>query len=170
MLGFQVERRWRALRHRSALGVSTRTMRVSFIFVLFAAFVVSCSRAPSGVDVFTKSAELVEQYLNTNALGAEAAMLQLERYTRDSEKAGYRGGVGSLKLDQAYAAVYSRLYLVEKVLGKQKAADEYYQKAAEHLWQSYAADGQPRPTPELIRERIESVDHYFVEPQWKNQK
>ena len=145
-------------------------MKVSFIIVVLTAFLASCSRAPSSVDLFSKTTELLDQYLNTNALGAESAMLQLERYTHDCEKAGYRSGLGDVKLDQAYGAVYARLYLVEKTLGKQQAADQYYQRASEYLVKTYATAGQPRPTPEQIREQIEGVDRYFVEPQWKNQK
>jgi hypothetical protein len=112
--------------------------------------------------------ELLEQYLTTNALGAEAAMLQLERYTREWEKAGYHGHVGGIKLDQSYAGVYSRLYLVEKALGKEAAADQYYQQAARYWGRFYVADGRAHPTPEEIRQQIEKVDSSFIDAPWKH--
>lgn len=102
-------------------------MRTSLVVTLLAGLLVGCSRAPSNVEVFTKTTELIDQYLHTNAVGAEAAMLLLERHMKAWEKAGYRGREdGSIPLDQAYASLCSRLYLVEKALGKQQAADQYF--------------------------------------------
>jgi hypothetical protein len=93
-------------------------------------------------------------------------MLELEQYTRQCEKAGTRG----IKFDQYYAAVYSRLYLVEKELGKHEAAEQYYQKAAESWQKFYAKEGQPRLTDEQMRKQIEEVNQRFQVPTWKGQK
>jgi hypothetical protein len=146
-------------------------MRTSLVVALLAGLLVGCSRAPSNVEVFTKTTELIDQYLHTNAVGAEAAMLQLERHMKAWEKAGYRGREdGSIPLDQAYASLCSRLHLVEKALGKQQAADQYYAAADEHWRKANAADPHPRKAGETIRDQIEGVDRYLGAPEWETQK
>ena len=146
-------------------------MRASFFITMLAVVVAGCSRAPSNEEVFTKTTELIDQYLHTNAVGAEAAMLQLERHMKAWQKAGYRGGEpGSIPLAQAYASLCSRLYLVEKALGKQQAADQYYAAAQEHWRKANAEDPRPRKAGETIREQIEGVDRYLEAPQWEARK
>ena len=151
--------------------VPPNAMRTSLVITLLAGLLVSCSSAPSNVEVFTKTTELIDQYLHTNAVGAEAAMLQLERHMKAWEKAGYRGReAGSIPLDQAYASLCSRLYLVEKALGKQQVADQYYAAAEERWRKANASDPHPRNAGETIREQIEGVDRYLGAPQWETQK
>lgn len=146
-------------------------MRTSFIILLLAGLLVGCEKAPSDVEVFTKTTEALDSYLHTNALGAEAVMLQLERATHAWEKAGYRGrGPGAMPLDQAYASLYSRLYLVEKALGKKEAADGYYRLAAEYWRKANAADPRPRAAGEQISDQIEGVNRYFGAAQWQTEK
>ncbi|MBE0544704.1 MAG: hypothetical protein IH623_25475 [Verrucomicrobia bacterium] len=101
--------------------------------------------------------------MTTNDVGAEAAMLELERYTRECEKLGSR----DIKFHQHYAAIYSRLYLVNKKLGRDQTADQYYQKAIEYWEREFARRGLPAPTPQEMCEQVEGVDRYLGEPQWQ---
>jgi len=146
-------------------------MKLSAFIVLSISLITGCSRGPDASEVFAKSAELIDQYLHTNAVSAESVMLQLEGYTRACEKAGYRGSAsGDVPLDKAYAAVYSRLYLVEKELGKKQEADQHYAKAAERWRKVNAAEGKAQTTVEEIRQLIEGVDGYLGTPEWKQGK
>lgn len=149
-----------------AIHQQTLLGRAVLIAVLAVACITSCRRAPDETEHFTHAALLLQQYLTTNALGAEAAMLELEKYTRECEKAGSR----EIKFNQHYAAIYSRLYLVDKALGKQPSADRYYQLAADYWLKEFSKRDLPQPTPQQIREQIEKVDRHFEEPQWKGQK
>lgn len=133
--------------------------------VLIVVCLVGCSKVPSAVDHFAKVTELLDRYMNTNAVEAEAAMFASEQFTRMCEKAGSNG----IEFDQFYAAVYSRLYLVDKELNKQDAAKRYYQMAAEKLQKMNAIDKKPPLSPAEVRERIEGVDAYFEAPLWKGQ-
>jgi hypothetical protein len=125
-----------------------------------------CSGAPSDVDHFGKSTELLDRYLNTNAVGAEAALLELEAWNRRCKQAGTRG----VDFDAHFAAVYSRLYLVERELGKSDAAENYYQKAAESWRHEYATLRLRDPTPAEIKDQVESVDRHLQPPAWRDQK
>ena len=146
-------------------------MRRCFAIILLGTLLVGCGAGPSDVEVFTKTTEAVDSYLHTNALGAETVMLQLERATHAWEKAGYRGGgPGAISLDQAYASLYSRLYLVEKELEKKEAADGYYRLAAEYWRKANAADPRPRTAGEQIGDQIEGVNRYFGAAQWQAEK
>jgi hypothetical protein len=144
-------------------------MKPSAFIVLSISLITGCSRGPDASELFAKSAELVDEYLHTNAVSAEnVMMLQLEGYTRACEKAGYRGSAtGDVPLDKAFAAVYSRLYLVEKELGKKQEADQHYAQAAERWRKANAAEGKALTTAEEIRQQIESVDGYLGTPEWK---
>jgi len=86
------------------------------------------------------------------------------------EKTGYHAGLGGIKLDQAYGGIYSRLYLVEKALGKDQAADQNYQKAAEHWRRLNSVEGRAPSTAAQIHQEIESVDAPLAEPAWKKNK
>jgi hypothetical protein len=131
---------------------------------------VSCNKAPTSVEIFAKSIQYVDQYLNTNAVGAEAAILKLERYLLECQKAGYRAGLGDIKLDQAFGGTYSRLYMIEKALGKDTAANQYYQKAAEHWRRLDSVEGRAPSAAGEIKQEIESVDARLAEPAWKMTK
>lgn len=97
-------------------------------------------------------------------------MLPQERYFRDAEKAGYRGRDIGIEINKAYATTYSRLYLVEKALGKSEAAQRHYQLAAEYWPKANKAHRHPEAmVPQTIREQIEGVNRYFGTPDWQTQ-
>jgi hypothetical protein len=106
---------------------------------------------------------LLSIYLGTNAIGAETTMLKLEGYTLRCEKKGS----GDIPFDQCYASIHSRLYLIEKHLGKSEAAERYYALAAKEWTRTYTASGQTAPTPEKMREQIEGVDAHLPLPSWR---
>ena len=144
--------------------------RISYsaLVALMAALFAGCTRPPDPKQVLLQSAQAIDQYLHTNAAAAEAIMLQQERYFRDAEKAGYRGREIGIELNSAYAMTYSRLYLVEKALGKSEAAQRYYQLAAEYWPKANKADRHPESmVPQTIREQIEGVNRYFGSPDWE---
>jgi len=67
-------------------------------------------------------------------------------------------------------STYSRLYLVEKALGKDQAANQNYQKAAEHWRRLDSVEGRAPSTAAQIHQEIESVDAHLAEPAWKKNK
>jgi hypothetical protein len=138
---------------------------LGLVTITILACLIGCRRAPDEFEYVANVTRLLDQYLNTNASGAGAAMLELEKYTRECERLGSR----EIKFNQHYAAIYSRLYLVEKALGKDNAAAEHYRKATEYWRKEFTRRGLPDPGVQEIREQIEHVDRYLVEPQWKGE-
>ena len=125
-----------------------------------------CQRGRDETSYFAKSIDCLDHYLNTNAPSAEAAMLELERFTQDCEKVGSQG----IDFNEYYAALYSRLYLLSHKLGKHENASRYYGLAAARWLKEYRRRGFPDPTEEKIRDQIEGVDRYFGEVEWKKEK
>lgn len=121
---------------------------------IYLVFLTACHRAgPSDTEFFSKATELAERYLNTNALGAEAAMHELKAYTQQCQ----RNGTRYVDFDQHYAAIYSRLYLVEKKLGKNAAAEEDFRKAVMYWRRVYVRKVTAQPTQEQIHGQIEGM-------------
>lgn len=152
-------RRVKAYREAATRGIGS---------VLLAALVgslLSCARAPTSLEHLRRETDLVGLYLKTNAPGAEAAMLELEKYTRRCE----RGGTRRVDFARTYAAIYSRLYLVEKRLGKREAAERYYHQAVSSWRLGCVAKGLLSPSDQEVLERIEGVDSRLQEPAWKRQ-
>lgn len=128
-------------------------------------FVVGCGRSSSSTEQFLKSAELVDTYLNTNAPGAEAAMLELEKLIHEWESRGATG----IDYDQQYAAVYSRLILVTSALGKNQEAKTYYNRASNYWRKVYEKKGLPLPSTDQMLEQINAVDRHLTGVRWKSQ-
>src|SRR6266446_6838130 len=102
---------------------------VSLMSVLGVVCLLGCDRAPSKFEYVRKSVGFATRYVGSNALSAEGAMLEWERYARRCQKEGTKG----VSFDMDLAAIYSRLYLVEKHLGRDEMAAQHYREAAD-LW------------------------------------
>src|SRR5207245_888913 len=85
----------------------------------------SCSKPPSKLEYVGKGIECLMRYCTNDAAGAEAAMLEWENHIRECQRAHIR----RVDFDLDYAQVYSRLYLVEKHLGKNDAAEAYFRES-----------------------------------------
>jgi hypothetical protein len=123
----------------------------------------SCSKRASPGDYLIHVSKAVDCYIHTNVIGAEAAMLDAEHYTKQCERTRVYG----INFDQHYAAIYSRLYLVETALGNTNNAAKYYQLALER-WKRFNSEDNPEShVAETIDQQIKGVDRYFEKPIWK---
>lgn len=121
---------------------------------------------PSDGDPFERSAQALEVYLGTNALEAEAAMLDFEKFLKRCEKTGNR----EIPFEEYYASTYSRLYRVQRALGKTNEANENYQKAEKYWLKDDERRGLPKLTAEELRDQIEGKHSNFSSPQWERAK
>jgi len=132
------------------------------ILVLVTTFV-GCSGAPNSHQYVRKSLDFVTRYLNSDAQSAEAALLEWERYALQCQQGGTKG----VRFDQQFAAIYGRLSLVSKHLGKNDEAEDYFQKALDWSQRASARDGRQKQTPEQVRSWIEDLDRFVGVPLWK---
>jgi hypothetical protein len=133
--------------------------------LLLTILLVGCRQPPSHFEHSQRTAKSMEVYLSSSAVAAEVAILDLEKYTRECEEAGSPG----INFDAAYAAIYSRLYLIDLRLGRREPAEAYYEKAASRWEREYRRRGLSLPTPEAMRQQITAVDGGIGEPQWRTQ-
>ncbi|MBI1178845.1 hypothetical protein GC207_15545 [bacterium] len=121
---------------------------------------------PSDGDPFEKAAQALEIYLGTNALDAEAAMLDLEKFIKQCEKSGNR----DMPYAEYYASTYSRLYRVQRALGKTNDANQNYQRALEYWQKEDERRGLPKRSKDELGDQIEGKGGYWVSPQWEKAK
>jgi hypothetical protein len=126
-------------------------------------FVVSCDRKPTAGDHVDRMMNAIEVYMFQSADQAEAAMLDLEKFTLECRAQG----VVEISYDQHLAATYSRLYLLQKKLGKLESATNSFNLASNYWHTHYQNRGVPIPTAEEMPGEIEGVDRYFGTPVWK---
>ena len=79
-------------------------------------------------QLIKKERESLKCYCTGNAHTAEASLLECERYSREC----LRQGVSGIIYDEVFARTYGRLYLVNKHLRRNEAAEHYYRLAADH--------------------------------------
>lgn len=106
------------------------------MFVIAGVCLAGCTQEhATRAELTRKEIKSMKAYCTGKAPAAEAALLECARYSARCQ----REGVSGILFDEVFARTYGRLYLVEKHLGKQRAAEEYYQKAAECYQRSYGA-------------------------------
>jgi hypothetical protein len=87
---------------------------------------VGCAERPTKEGFFTKEAECFKCYCASNPLAAEAALLELDRYARRCQRSGVEG----IQYEGVFLHIYGRLYLLERHLGREEAAELYLEKYA----------------------------------------
>jgi hypothetical protein len=136
------------------------------ILLLAGACVAGCTQEHATRAGLTgKEISSLKAYCTGNARAAEAALLETERYSRCCQ----REGVGGILFDEVYARTYGRLYLVERRLGNNRAAEEYFQKAAECCRRSLAARGRSVEGPRGLQLLIEKEMDSGLRVAWKTE-
>lgn len=97
-------------------------------FVLAGVCLVGCAKGPTKEVFLRHEAECVQCYCASNAVTAEAALLDCARYAEECQQAGVKG----IAYDQVFARTYGRLYLMERHLGHSAEAEQYLQKYARY--------------------------------------
>ena len=105
----------------------------------------------------------LEIYLFKSAEEAEVAMLGLEIFTLECRDMN----VEDIDYEGHLAAVYSRLYRVQTVLGKLEIAATNFNFASNYWHLHYKNRWASIPTPEEMRIQIEGADTYFGKPAWQ---
>jgi hypothetical protein len=138
---------------------------ILWLLTVLGLFLSGCSRAPTDLDHFNKTAQLVERYMTTNVFEAKSAMLELLQYTRLCESANSQ----DINFPSSYAAEYSRLYLVDRALGRDLEANRDYESAVRYLQEISLKDRGKRLSPDEVRERVNGVNRYLGTPAWASQ-
>ncbi len=132
--------------------------------IIAGVFLAGCTQQhATRAELIKKEIAALKSYCTGNARTAEAALLDSERYSRCCQLAGVNG----ILFDEVFARTYGRLYLVEKHLGKSGAAEEYFQKAAEHYQRSFAARGRSITGPHAMQLLIEKELDAGLKVAWK---
>ena len=134
--------------------------------VLAGVCLVGCAKYPTREEFLAKEARCVQYYCASNALTAEAALLECARYAKQCQEAGVNG----ILYDEVFARIYGRLYLVERHLGHNAEAEQYLQKYARfHAVSSSLARQTGRPHGEMER-LIEQKFDRSLQIAWKTQR
>jgi hypothetical protein len=110
-----------------------------------------CSKAPSGTQYLRTTYDFLVRYCTNDAVSAEAALLEWEAYAIQ----GHKAKVWRIKFDQEFAAIYGRLYLVERHLGKMEEAKMYFQKCVEWCHRMNMRERRPLLSDDEIRVWLE---------------
>lgn len=95
-------------------------------FVLLGLCLAGCARCPTKEEFLSKEVKCLQCYCASNAIAAEAALLECARCADQCQKAGIEG----IQYDEVFARIYGRLYVVERHLGRSKAAEQCLQRYA----------------------------------------
>jgi hypothetical protein len=120
------------------------------IFVLTGAGLVGCSKPATRTEFLRKDVACLRCYCASNAISAETALLELNRYALRCQKEGVSG----ILYDQVFSRTYGRLYLVEMHLGKREEAEDYLQKAVQYYRSSGHGRRQTSLPPPETRELV----------------
>lgn len=101
-------------------------------------------------------------YSTTNAVQAENAMLEFERFARERDLHGAEG----VDFDKALGAVYHRLWAVQIQLGKNAEAETNYHLSYDYYERYYKRHGVVMTEADL-RNQVAAVDINFGEPNWR---
>jgi hypothetical protein len=134
---------------------------ISLLLLAIAGCTQSGTRALTGGEYVVRLGEFLEVYLTTNAPAAEAAMIELLRLTQECERAR----TSHIEYDQQYAAIYSRMYLVQKKMSKTAEAQANHQKAIDY-WQKFYTRSRSTLALRQIREQIETMNDGAAQPIW----
>lgn len=133
--------------------------------VLLGLWLAGCARYPTKEELLSKEAQCLRCYCTSNAVAAEAALLECARCAEQCQTAGIEG----IQYDEVFARIYGRLYIVERHLGHSEAAEQYLQKYAHfHAVLSSVARRGGAPYGEM--EKL--LEHKFdrgLETAWKKQ-
>jgi hypothetical protein len=116
-------------------------------------------------DLARREIASLRSYCTGTARAAEADLLECERYSCVCQ----REGVSGIRFDEVFARTYGRLYLVERHLGRKRAAEEYLQKAAEFYRRSYAPSVRSVARPKEIQLLIEKELDRGLRVAWKTE-
>jgi hypothetical protein len=116
-------------------------------------------------ELTRKEIKALKSYCTGTAQTAEADLLECERYSRCCQ----REGVSGIRFDEVLARTYGRLYLVEKHLGNNRAAEEYFQKAAAVYQESLAANRRSVARPAEMRLLIEKELDHGLRVAWRTE-
>ena len=135
-------------------------------FIMAGLFLAGCAKPLTKEEFLAQEAKCLQYYCASNALTAEAALLDCARYAEGCQKAG----VQDILYDGVFARTYGRLYLVERHLGHSAEAEQYLEKYARyHAVSSTLARRTGRPHGEMER-LIEQKYDQALQPAWKTQR
>ncbi len=101
--------------------------RITLACIIIAGlFVAGCAKHPARDEFRVKEAKCLQCYCASNAVTAEAALLECARLAQQCQQAGVEG----VPYDEVFARTYGRLYLVERHLGHNAEAEQYLEKYA----------------------------------------
>jgi len=134
------------------------------IFVIAGMCVSGCMQEhATRAELTRKEIKSLKSYCTGTAQNAEAALRECERYCGCCQ----RDGVSGIRFDEVFARTYGRLYIVEKHLGKNAAAEEYFQKAAALYHKSLAANGRSVVRPHEMQLLLEKELDRGLKVAWK---
>lgn len=135
-------------------------------FVLASVCLVGCGKGPTREEFLRHEGECVQCYCASNALTAEASLLEFARYAQECQKAGVQG----ILYDEVFARIYGRLYLLERHLGHSAEAEQYLQQYARfHAASSTVARRTGGPHGEMERLIEQKFDH-GLQAVWKTER
>ena len=124
--------------------------------IIAGALLTGCSERLTREGLLAREAYCLRCYCASNAVVAEAALLECVRYAQQCQEAG----VKDILYDEVLARTYGRLYLVERHLGHSAEAEQYLQKYARfHAASSSLARRMGRPHGEMERLIEQKFDH-----------
>jgi hypothetical protein len=130
--------------------------------ILVSVFLAGCGNPPSKQEFLAMEAECVRCYTQSNALAAEAALLECVRFAEQCQKAGVRG----ILFDEVFARLYGRLYVVARHLGHNTQAERYLEKYGRyHAALSTLTRRTGHPHGEMVNLIKEKYDH-GLHPVW----
>ena len=133
------------------------------LVVIGGIFIIGCSNKPTKEEFFAREVQCLRCYCASNAVTAEAALLDCAQYAQQCQQAAVKG----ISYDEAFARIYGRLYLLERHLGHDAAAEQYLVKYAHyHAACSTVARRTGRPHGEMVR-LIENRFDPGLQVMWK---
>lgn len=128
-------------------------------------YLTGCGQQPNREEFQSRELKCLQCYYGSNAITAEAALIDCARDADRCQSAGVEG----IQYNEVFARIYGRLYLVERHLGHSKAAEQDLERYAHyHALLSSFARQSGCPYGEM--ERL--IEHKFdngIQPAWKTQ-
>jgi hypothetical protein len=124
-----------------------------------------CSERPTREQFLGNAARSLQCYCASNAPSAEAALMEFERYAHQCRRAGIKG----IPYDEVLARTYARLYLLERHLEHEAAAERYLENYG-HFYTTQGSLARQMDRPPGDMESL--IQHKYDEglrPRWKNQ-
>ncbi len=127
--------------------------------------VAGCAKPAARDEFRAVEAKCLQCYIASNAVTAEAALLECARCAQQCQEAGVEG----IPYDEVFAQTYGRLYLVERHLGHDAEAEQYLEKYARfHGMASSLARRTGRPHGEMERLIAQKFDS-SLQVAWKSE-